>query len=221
MKMNIKMLKAAFAGLVLSVSGFSNAGLITVVNDATGTERASFGATDTMDWSVLGTSYTRLSNSFSTSTIEGNNLTVSQSGSGFERRDLSSGWGGNFTDGSSLLWNRGGGLADFKFSNAISGFGFQINPNFSDSQTIVEIFDLSNVSIGSWSLSTNNRGAASASFISFASDMTDISRFTIAQSGRNDFTINQLSLKAQQIPEPTTLAILAFGIMGLARKIKK
>ena len=86
MKMNIKMLKAAFAGLVLSVSGFSNAGLITVVNDATGTERASFGATDTMDWSVLGTSYTRLSNSFSTSTIEGNNLTVSQSGSGFEHK---------------------------------------------------------------------------------------------------------------------------------------
>ncbi|WP_159822808.1 PEP-CTERM sorting domain-containing protein [Colwellia sp. 20A7] len=46
--MNVKMLKAAFAGLVLSVSGFANAGLISVVFDVTNfdDEIGSFSGTD-------------------------------------------------------------------------------------------------------------------------------------------------------------------------------
>jgi len=67
--MNIKYLKAAFAGLVLSISSFANAGLITVVFDITNynDEIGSFSGTDLnndsiLDWSEL-TSFDWTSNS--------------------------------------------------------------------------------------------------------------------------------------------------------------
>ena len=202
-----------------------SAAAITVTNDPTGTARAGFGATDTLDWGQLGVSFTSVPVPTNVTSDGGISATVSAGGT-LERRDLGNGWGGNFTDGSTLLWNRGQGTLTIDFGSLISGLGFQINPNVSDTTTFVELFDSALSSLGSFSLTTNDRGQSSGSFLGFTSDSDNIARVTIGQSGPNDFAINQLSLISGGtdpdgvVPLPASLPLLlgAFGVLGFVRR---
>lgn len=219
----MKKIKMLIGIALMSASAFATAS-ITSVNSPTG--RATFGSTDVIDWSSLGPSQTPVASPFSISSGGGIAATVSKPSGGFERRDQPNGWGGNFTDGSSLLWTAGSivGAVDVTFGSLISGFGFQINPDNSDTLTTVDIFDIANSLLVSFSLTTNDRSQPSASFIGFTSDMTDISRFTVRQNGFNDFAINQLSLitvGSSNVPEPTSIALLGLGLLGFAASRRK
>jgi hypothetical protein len=191
------------------------AGIITVTNDPTGTGRPAFGGTDIVDWGVLGPSFTAIPAPFGINSVGGLGLTVSHLGSFFERRDLNNGWGGNFTDGNILLWTQGSNAPmTIDFASAVKGIGFQINPNFSDTSTTVEVFGAGNVSFGSFNLITNSRATPSGSFIGFTSSLTDITRITLTQAPNRDFAINQLSLirtTDSAVPEPTTLTMFGLG----------
>src|SRR5450432_739086 len=70
------------------------------------TSRAGLAGDDSIDWSVLGGTFTRVSNPFSTSTVGSLGLTVSQSSGSFMRRDQGNGWSGNFNPGDALLWTQ-------------------------------------------------------------------------------------------------------------------
>jgi len=223
----LRSLAVSFVAMgALFAASFAQAGIITVTNDPTGTGRAAFGANDTMDWSTLGPTFTSISNPFIGTSNGGLSMTVSQSGSStFQRRDQGNGWGGNFTDGSQLLWTVGqNGPVSIAFASAIRGVGFQINPDASDTSTTIQLFDTANVSLGLFNLTTNNRSTSSASFLGFSSSMVDIARISISQSPNNDFTINQLSLiTTSAIPEPATLAIFGLGLaaLGFGRRRKR
>lgn len=205
--------------LLFAASGAALAGVITVTQSPTG--RATFGGNDLVDWGQLGPDFTVVSNPFVATSTGGISLTVSEASGSFERRDQPTGWFGNFTDGFTLLWTGGANApVDIAFGTAIRGVGFQINPNFSDTDTTVNVYGAGDVLFGSFMLVTANRSEISADFIGFTSDAVDIVRITIDQPDEHDFAINQLSLVTAQssVPEPGSLALLGLAIAGLATR---
>ena len=220
----MKAIQAISAMVLLSVSALTAAASFNVVDSPDG--RATFGATDVIDWGSLGPNFTHVASPFSISSASGVSATVSNPSASFERRNLNTGWGGNFTDGSTLLWTGGSitGAVDVAFGSLVNGFGFQINPDYSDTTTTVDIFGTGDTLLGAYTLTTNDRSQPSADFIGFTSDAANIARFSVSQSGRNDFAINQISLiklGETNVPEPAPLALLGLGLVGFIAARRK
>ncbi|AAZ25965.1 DVUA0089 family protein [Colwellia psychrerythraea] len=203
--MNMKMLKAALAGLVLSVSGFANAGLILEIGDT------------------------------------GDNLNTAQSLTGGTTQVSGSISTNNDVDLFSFYW--GGGLLDLNVSQDNSaldtqiflfdslGFGLFHNDDAPFPNSIIQTALAAGeyfVGISSWSNDPLSVGGAI-----FPSDFSgqltptgpggasSLSTWEYDGNSSGAYLLN-ISSTASQVPEPSTLAIFALGIMGLAsRKFKK
>lgn len=186
--MNIKMLKAALAGLVLSVSSIANAGLITF--DGNGVMSNDY----TDSYIGIGDTYTQ---------------------GGFI---LSVGLGDHFDsmNSSGLSWHNGSANANYDnwaYLTYSGGLFDLFSFNFTQySGDVLYSNTYGPVSLGIGSHTVN---ALSQSWVAFSPSGNGSSDF-------NFLTIDNISAAASAVPEPSTLAIFALGIMGLAsRRFKK
>jgi hypothetical protein len=196
--MKFKFLKAACAGLILSVSAFSNAGLITFNGTASDGDYTSLPGSYTEAGFTLtnnsGSNYF-VDNDFSTNlnswdddVLEFNSLTSSQAtltADGNINFDFSSAFLGSFNSAASLT-----------FEGFFAGGG-------SITQTL--------------SLGLNTR--ALFNFTGF----NNLSSLVISAPTDGFYALmDDLTVSASSVPEPSTLAIFALGIIGLAsRRFKK
>lgn len=206
--MNIKMLKAAFAGLVLSVSGFANAGLIT-----TSTDSALNGA------DIL-TFDSELDGLF-TSRVFNGEVTISTTGSSLR---LDSGFSGTYGMQNKSIKNQQGQNYILDFSTTISAFGWDWGAA-DRSGWVISLFDINTQLISSYNIPAQTSANGYADF--YGATGMNISRVTMANLNSGDYAMMDnlhyvKSTSIEQVPEPSTLAIFALGIMGLAsRRFKK
>ncbi|WP_246128956.1 PEP-CTERM sorting domain-containing protein [Colwellia demingiae] len=184
--MNIKMLKALIAGLVLSVSSFANAGLI--VNGAIESD----GANSTLDHTFFEVLTAGLFEITLTSTDDPEmNLLFSSS----------AGVLGAFIENDD---DDGAGLSSFISINLNVGYYALINGEFA----------VSNSEVGF--LHVNAENPSNPYTLNITGDASLIG----TRTGNLDGSYTESGFT--QVPEPSTLAIFALGIMGLAaRRFKK
>jgi hypothetical protein len=188
--MNIKMLKVALAGLILSVSGFANASLIEYIY--TGTGSGSIGNTNFTDVFFTITEYSDTENIQSCGGsciyLNSNSATISLDGI-----DLF-----QFTTGT-YTFNNNGRLGFSRSSGDLYNI-FDVG-NFDMISALAPI--AGNPSLIQWNLSPVNTSGGVLSFISASTPGTFEARLT-------------------SVPEPSSLAIFALGVMGLvSRRFKK
>ena len=178
--MNSKMLKAAFAGLVLSVSGFANAGLI--LSDSTVVDSA-------------GDSYSELFDTTGFSDFQDLIFTVEARGD----------YGNNGSDEFIEFWMDGTSLGQFSWSTPGSLWGG------TGDQSIDWILNF-NVTItqAQWSNFSNDN--------ELTISWNNSSEVGLFDSYHTSYVNYELNGTAAEVPEPTTLAILALSIMGLASR---
>ena len=194
--MNMKMLKAALAGLVLSVSSFANAGLISFTYDST------VGSGTTMPGVTEGESL-----NFNLVLDNGGTTVVSQTWdfSDFVSLDVTTSGGYSFSSfgagSGSFTTDAGGnvvGMSDWRTWQQASGF---------DSIT----GDISNAA---WWLNGRNNVLRNMENRKGVYD-ANVSAINMPSS----WSVNDAS---NSVPEPSTLAIFALGMIGLAsRRFKK
>jgi hypothetical protein len=231
--MNIKRLKAALAGLVLSVSGFADAGIIIFDIDASPnawlTAVTGFSSSTAYDFS-LDSDYgitgfdgplTSAGSSLVSAGILGDNITMSVTNNGVSTLSLvgvgaSAGFGNTansvlanlFVDSFNILF--GNATEAFEFNTlTLQGSGL-VDINVTDNGGGSTLFSNLNVGTG------HNFGilATGGSLIS-SINIYDVSGGAEGLQGvGTTYTVN--------VPEPSTFAIFVFGIMGLAsRRFKK
>jgi hypothetical protein len=190
--MNIKMLKAALAGLVLSVSGFANAGLITQeIEQAVDGENFQFNF-DVLDYQIGTSSVLSITVVGDFAMGDGNVPQTDEFWSLFIE-------GSNFSD---ILPNTAGVYNLITTGTNTTQFSF----NFS--------FD-----------STETSALLADNLLSFIVDFSDGVNFDLAglgfpysnQLGASGVT-SSYSYTSTSVPEPSTLAIFALSIMGLASR---
>jgi len=196
--MNIKMLKAALAGLILSFSGLSNAGLISISNISGNLYEASFtGPVSYTMTTALSTNYhagIRVENVFANS-LSSNGTYVS----GHSIVSINGGTDINLYYNTNLPWTGGG--KDFFLNTGVNWMNLMPALNVGDLLTFT-----SHTFRFTTSADMTLSGAEGNSYIS-QSGTTALSTFGTATTA---------------VPEPSTLAIFALGIMGLAsRRFKK
>lgn len=206
--MNIKMLKAAVTGLVLSVSTIANAGLILDFEDLA----ISSGTFDTAG--------DRLSSGFifdsaSDHTHLGNNSVSGNSGSTFLVLD-----GYKGSDSLNITQTTGGIFSVLSFDlgefNPAGGLATSIDiiGTFVGGATINTTLTLDGILsvAGSNNFEKFNLGWNNLESISFSAS---------AGSGDSYWAIDNIDTSSTSVPEPSTLAIFALGIMGLvSRRLK-
>ena len=239
--MNKKTLKAALAGLILSVSGFANAGLIAYIN-ASGSDVSflnSMGHTVTNFVNPIGLTYGALSGYdsvivssngvFTEATNLGNTLrTFADNGGGvvltefafqgtwalqgaildvgynpFTNDPLSSGYVNSVTVGNILQPNDS--LFDNLNTNNILGT-YNANVGLSAGATLVA--DWSN---GRHAFAYNNLNSSAVVGLNMF-QFYNLDERTLLSNAIN---ISMAGVNINSVPEPSTLAIFALGIMGL------
>jgi hypothetical protein len=206
--MNIKMLKAAVAGLVLSVSGFANAGLIEFIppNDETGQV---FSTNGNDIWSAgRGLVFEMLSNE----TIDSLGVyhDLSNINLFYELSQVTSLTGAVTSgqtilrSGNALTTTNGLNWIDFGIADLMLSAGNYYHLEFTFSGNGNQNFFYNN----------GNAAFSEGSFINIEGTQAgNTSNFVMPALRVNTTT---------QVPEPSTLAIFALGIMGLAsRRFKK
>ncbi len=197
--MNIKMLKASLVGLVLSMSSLANAGIITF------TDRASYEAYITN--SVLD-EMLDVSQSFNTGGV--------RSGYSWNMSDygcVTGGCGDQLSQGMSYddnyIWTYNNG--SFSFESNIFAFGFDFGSYNGSTSVSLNGYQSQQTSTGGFF------GIASTDSQGF--NVIDYTKST--QYGLFDKVTYATQAKTS-VPEPSTLAIFALGIIGLAsRRFKK
>lgn len=202
--MNIKTLKAAIAGLVLSVSGFANAGLITFESGHSGYFANESIQLDGFDITHSG-SFAYIQN---TSSQAGNGSNVLYS---YNRSTISL----SATSGElfSLLAFDGGeshNIFPHGWSNAIQVTGFNLAGQVAQSIFRLDIDKSYLTGLETFSLSSFT-GLSRVEFVGVCDTTCN-----------PEFSLDNISVATQAVPEPSTLAIFALSIMGLAsRRFKK
>jgi hypothetical protein len=195
------------------------------------TNRSDIGATDSIDWGVLGKPFTTVF--YPTNVVSTGGVTIGISnpdmpqGGAFERRDQATlaetdsitgkgGWQGNFSHLDKLLWTTAfGGPITLSFATPIRAGGAQIGAEFSGNfVATIEAFDSMGHSLGVVTEngeahgSNTDPGDGTAIFIGVLSDQANISSLTFSLVSENplnppqDFAINTFSFTAS--PAETT-----------------
>lgn len=209
--MNIKMLKAAVAGLVLSVSGYANAGII-LINDEAIFQNAGI-ANIVSDFEEFGTSeFSEPSDPYLQGGISyssADNLVLGGSNSIYD------------TNGTNMLTNNFWNPIEGTFYQNFSLFGFDAGwSNSDDNGSRITI----GTNIDTYVFDVDFDVASSSAFYGFiASDDEFFISFEITSNVYNALvSIDNVTVGTSAIPEPSTLAIFALAIMGLApRRFKK
>jgi len=119
---------------------------------------------------------------------------------------------------------------EFAFAGGISSFGFYgaeaLVSDFSNGRNAIldlEVYDISSNLLGAFSYNTVTSGFNWADFYGFKSDTDVIGSVIFRNAGHMVLDdVQFISADIAQVPEPSTLAIFALGIMGLAsRRLNK
>ena len=194
--MSVKMLKAVMVGVILSVSGFANAGLIINFNDISSNFR----------FQNL-PSYDEAGYNISVSCSNCSNVFTGNRGWGASGSFLET-WN---NDAIYTLTNISG--ANFNFTGFDMGW---YNNDTGNAYWNIRAYDKDGLQIGTQD-SYTGKGSVSV-------DYTNVSSIQFQNNGpRQRGTYSSFdNLAVSTIPEPTTLAIFALGLMGLAvRNTKK
>lgn len=209
-KMNVNMLKAALVGLILSISGFANAGLITIAVDRDAAVNNSNSISDPNHqyiWTTDGV-YTGLWGFDISSLIQNGSQINSMSVSFYHNYISTAGTVNVSLDTIDDNWLENSGTAP-------AAFGTLLSSQFIDGSSLSSFvtFDISAILSGDLSdgyftlrTSTNN-----GRWIDFANSEH-------VPSNQAAF----LTINTTEVPEPSTLAIFALGMIGLTlRRFKK
>ncbi|TWX48097.1 PEP-CTERM sorting domain-containing protein [Colwellia hornerae] len=209
--MKFKFLKAALVSTILVVSSFANAGLITF-NDRASFE-AYIGGEITDNLESAGTS-----RGSSTHTVGSNDFSWTMNDYNCEDGDGCSASFGGTTNNSPMMqsadddfiWTYNNGA--FNFTSGISSFGLQFGSHYGNSAVTLN--------------GMNSGIQVSGSFFGIASDdnslFNSVSYAKSLSYGSFDDVTYSRSNQSRDVPEPSTLAIFALGMIGLAsRRFKK
>lgn len=192
------------------------------------TSRPALGGNDYVDWGVLGSEYTVVSNPFTVTSNGGLSMSVFKPVDPFERRDQGNGWWGNFAPGDHLIWTRDEiGAMTIEFAVPVLGAGAQIQRDAYGTFTgTIQAYDSLNNLLGSFNLTGNSDGSNdnSAIFLGVLDNSPSIKKIVfMTDGGSEDFAINRLDLVTQGgpvIPEPGTMLLMGIGglAIGLGRR---
>ena len=224
MTMTMKILKSAFAGLILSVTGFANATLIlTDVGytgpglDLTAYQNGSYNFTFGPEVLPGGITFTAAPGGGGNS---GQGSVIGQGGYGL---------GANGSFGGAAVYigvDSGTGYADLTFDTEVSFFGAYMNyaPDFGDNAFISALDEFDNI-IETWDLTVSGPISTPGGFNEFEFRGIDLgnSTFKTLRFGGNYLLLAATADgnpdgRNNDIPEPSTLAIFALGIIGLASR---
>lgn len=186
--------------------------------------RDALNANDSVDWSVLGPTFTPVSNPFSTTSLGGLDVNVSIPSESFVRIDQTPVFPGAFDVGDALLFTGLGnpGPLTIRFDTPVFGAGTQIQSDpreIFDYTATIEAFDSFDNSLGIFERSgVSSRAAGSGVlFVGVVDSGGDIKKLVFnAQEEDADvpFALNEVSLSSnlETVPEPESmLGLLVFG----------
>ncbi|MDO6446499.1 PEP-CTERM sorting domain-containing protein [Colwellia sp. 1_MG-2023] len=208
---NIKMLKATLAGLILSLSGYASAGIITFNDRITFENYLSSFQTDGFDNFVTGT--TQIS-------LVRNDFTINSSNTTYQAdENYCNGYNDSlsFTCNNDYLWNYAtSSSSTILLNNSFNAIGF----DFTQVHYSSTIQNLNVIYEGVTYL--NTAASEQWGFFGIVDTSKDIASLQFNHNptymGMDNVTTGAYS----QVPEPSTLAIFALGIIGLAsRRFKK